>query len=144
MKLITAFLATLLFSAADAAEKPLKVFILAGQSNMEGHGIPKSFEEWKVEKAKATGVYYRLMMAHVKKMLADPMQVIPNYDTQQGYELAGFVWLQESMIWSTVTCIRSRSHFARRNRSLETRRVQRRLSLPRLRENLRADGPGIR
>jgi len=40
--------------------------------------------------------------------------------------------------------IRGRSHLARRSRALETRRVQRRLSLPRLREDLRAHGQGIR
>jgi hypothetical protein len=51
-------------------------------------------EQWKAEKAKATGLYYQLMIEHVKDVLADPKQVIPNYDAQQGYELSGFVWLQ--------------------------------------------------
>ncbi len=41
-----------------------------------------------------TGKYYRLMVAHVKRVLADPARVCPAYDPQQGYELAGFVWLQ--------------------------------------------------
>ena len=48
----------------------------------------------KAEKAKATGHYYRLMIAHVKKVLADIGEVYPGYDPVQGYELAGFVWFQ--------------------------------------------------
>ena len=48
----------------------------------------------KAEKAEATGHYYRLMIDHVKKVLADIKQVYPDYDPRQGYELAGFVWFQ--------------------------------------------------
>ena len=40
------------------------------------------------------GLYYRLMMAHVKKVLADPKRVCPAYDQKQGVEVAGFVWFQ--------------------------------------------------
>ncbi|MCX6876780.1 MAG: hypothetical protein NTW21_23660 [Verrucomicrobia bacterium] len=69
-------------------------FQLENYPKQEGHGIPKDFEQWKVEKAKATGVYYRLMIEHVKKVLADPKRVCPDYDAAQGDELAGFVWLQ--------------------------------------------------
>ncbi len=60
------------------------------------HGIPKAEEreKWNADKVAATGVYYRLMTEHVKKVLADPKQVIPDYDAKQGYEIAGFVWLQ--------------------------------------------------
>jgi alpha-galactosidase len=60
------------------------------------HGIPKAEDRpaWHAEKAAATGVYYRLMMEHVKKVLADPKQVVPDYDPADGYEIAGFVWLQ--------------------------------------------------
>ncbi|MFM9017703.1 MAG: sialate O-acetylesterase, partial [Verrucomicrobiota bacterium] len=42
----------------------------------------------------ATGHYYRLMLGHVRKVLADPARVCPAYDPKEGYELAGFVWLQ--------------------------------------------------
>jgi len=42
----------------------------------------------------ASGQYYRLMIEHVKKVLADPKRVCPEYDPQQGFEVAGFVWLQ--------------------------------------------------
>ncbi len=41
-----------------------------------------------------SGHYYRLMIEHVKKVLADPKRVCPAYDASQGYEVAGFVWLQ--------------------------------------------------
>jgi hypothetical protein len=34
------------------------------------------------------------MIEHVKKVLADPKRVCPAYDPKEGYELAGFVWLQ--------------------------------------------------
>ena len=50
--------------------------------------------EKEKERAAATGVYYRLMVEHVKKVLADPKRVCPEYDAAQGFEVAGFVWLQ--------------------------------------------------
>lgn len=53
-----------------------------------------NLEANKAEKVKATGVYYRLMIAHVEKVLADIKRVVPEYDPKQGYELAGFVWFQ--------------------------------------------------
>ncbi len=40
------------------------------------------------------GHYYRQVLAHVCEVLADPKQFFPDYDQQQGYELAGFVWFQ--------------------------------------------------
>ena len=48
----------------------------------------------KAEKEEATGHYYRLMMEHVKSVLADIQRVVPGYDASQGYALAGFVWFQ--------------------------------------------------
>ncbi len=59
-----------------------------------GHGVPKDMDQWLVEKKEATGHYYRLMVEHVKAVLADAKRVVPAYDEGQGYELAGFVWLQ--------------------------------------------------
>lgn len=50
--------------------------------------------ERKTKTEAATGVFYREMVAHVKKVLADPKRVGPAYDATQGYEIAGFVWLQ--------------------------------------------------
>jgi len=54
----------------------------------------KDLAAMKAEKAKATGVYYRLMIEHVKAVLADLKRVVPSYDPAQGYELAGFAWFQ--------------------------------------------------
>lgn len=54
----------------------------------------KDIETIKADKAEATGRYYRLMMEHVKHVLSDIKRVHPDYDSQQGYELAGFVWFQ--------------------------------------------------
>lgn len=60
------------------------------------HGIPKleDRKKWQEEKDAASGVFYRMMVEHVKKVLADPARVCPAYDPKHGYELAGFVWLQ--------------------------------------------------
>jgi hypothetical protein len=60
------------------------------------HGIPKLEDrpKWYSEKVAATGVYYREMIAHVKKVLKDVKRMVPDYDEKRGYELAGFVWFQ--------------------------------------------------
>jgi alpha-galactosidase len=54
----------------------------------------KDIASIKAEKEKETGVYYRLMIEHVKKVLIDIKRVVPRYDAAQGYELAGFAWFQ--------------------------------------------------
>jgi alpha-galactosidase len=59
-----------------------------------GHGVPKDMDLWRAEKKRDTGHYYRLMVDHVKRVLADPQRVCPAYDLTAGYEIAGFVWLQ--------------------------------------------------
>jgi alpha-galactosidase len=59
-----------------------------------GHGVPKDMDLWLAEKKRDTGHCYRLMLKHVKMVLADPKRVVPGYDAAQGYEIAGFVWLQ--------------------------------------------------
>jgi alpha-galactosidase len=60
------------------------------------HGVPKVEDRPKclAEKAAATGVYYREMIAITKKVLEDIKRVVPDYDENQGYELAGFIWFQ--------------------------------------------------
>jgi hypothetical protein len=60
------------------------------------HGIPKAEERPRVlaEQAAATGVYYREMIKHVRRVLKDIKRVVPEYDKDQGYELAGFIWFQ--------------------------------------------------
>ena len=54
----------------------------------------KDVEQILADKAKASGHYYRLMIDHVQSVLGDIGKVYPDYDTTQGYELAGMVWFQ--------------------------------------------------
>ncbi len=60
----------------------------------KAHGVPENMPQWLAQKKQETGHYYRLMVEHVKRVLADPKRVCPAYDEKQGYEIAGFVWLQ--------------------------------------------------
>nr|MCU0751081.1 sialate O-acetylesterase [Akkermansiaceae bacterium] len=82
------------FRPPSAGPYQLSSFQKENYPKQEGHGIPKNLEQWKLEKEKATGHYYRLMIAHVKKVLADVKQVHPDLDASQGIEIGGFVWLQ--------------------------------------------------
>jgi hypothetical protein len=43
---------------------------------------------------KDSGLYYRLMIEHVKHVLGDIKRVCPAYDDVQGFQISGFVWLQ--------------------------------------------------
>ena len=54
----------------------------------------KNVAEARKEKTSRTGVYYRLMLEHIHKVLADIRRVYPDYDAKAGHELAGFVWFQ--------------------------------------------------
>ena len=54
----------------------------------------KDLAEARKEKTERTGVYYRLMLEHIHKVLAEIRRVYPDYDAKAGYELAGFVWFQ--------------------------------------------------
>jgi len=60
------------------------------------HGIPsaEAIPKALAERQAQSGVYYRLMIEHVKKVLGDPKQAYPQYDPKQGFEIAGFAWLQ--------------------------------------------------
>ena len=82
------------FRPPGAGPYQLSPFQLENYPKQEGHGIPKDFEQWKIDKDAATGHYYRLMIEHVKSVLADIQRVHPDYDPAHGHELAGFVWLQ--------------------------------------------------
>ena len=82
------------FRSPSAGPYKLNAWQLENYPKQQGHGIPGDFEKWKVDKVKETGHYYQLMMEHVKKVLADVKRVYPDYNAKQGYELAGFVWLQ--------------------------------------------------
>ena len=48
----------------------------------------------QTEKQEATGRYYRLMIQHVRQVLSDIEEYHPDYESDHGYELAGFVWFQ--------------------------------------------------
>lgn len=54
----------------------------------------KDFDEVMAAKREATGVFYRKTVEHVQEVLADIKSVYPEYDSEQGYELAGMVWFQ--------------------------------------------------
>lgn len=59
----------------------------------KAHGVPEDMEKWLADKKRDTGRCYRLMIEHVRHVLKDIKRVYPAYEGQ-GYELAGFVWLQ--------------------------------------------------
>ncbi|RLS58202.1 MAG: hypothetical protein DWH91_02785 [Planctomycetota bacterium] len=67
-------------------------FTPAQLDNLKKQG--KDIEAISTERTKTSGQSYRLMTEHVKHVLSDIKRVYPNYDAKQGYELAGFVWLQ--------------------------------------------------
>ena len=54
---------------------------------------PADIEKGRNPEAQS-GLYYRLMIEHVKRVLGDIKRVCPAYDEKQGFEVAGFVWLQ--------------------------------------------------
>jgi alpha-galactosidase len=60
------------------------------------HGVPKleDRKKWQEDKDAASGVFYRAMIEHIRKVTKDIKQVCPEYDEKAGYELAGFVWFQ--------------------------------------------------
>jgi Carbohydrate esterase, sialic acid-specific acetylesterase len=82
--------------SAGPYEMPARTRELWDQHPHGAHGIPKAEERdaWWQGVRDRTGVYYRLMMEHVKQVLADPKKVVPGYDPAQGYAIAGFAWLQ--------------------------------------------------
>ena len=82
--------------SAGPYKLPKEIQEVWDQHPQGAHGVPKleDRKKWQEEKDAASGVFYRMMVDHVKKVLADPKRVCPEYDEKAGYELAGFVWLQ--------------------------------------------------
>ena len=82
--------------SAGPYELPQATKDVWNQNPKGAHGVPKEEDRkaWWEEKNKATGVYYRMMTEHVKKVLGDIKRVYPGYKQDQGYEIAGIVWLQ--------------------------------------------------
>jgi len=54
----------------------------------------KDIDALQADRAARTGVYYRKMIDHVRRVLAAPGEVCSGYDPAEGYELRGFVWFQ--------------------------------------------------
>jgi Carbohydrate esterase, sialic acid-specific acetylesterase len=82
--------------SAGQYKLPRQIQEVWDQHPQGAHGVPKLEErkKWQEDKDAASGVFYRMMIDHVKKVLADPKRVCPDYDAKAGFELAGFVWLQ--------------------------------------------------
>jgi Carbohydrate esterase, sialic acid-specific acetylesterase len=82
--------------SAGPYKLPKEVQAVWDQHPQGAHGVPRLEErkKWQEEKDAASGVFYRMMIDHVKMVLADPKRVCPEYDEKAGFELAGFVWLQ--------------------------------------------------
>ena len=51
-------------------------------------------EKERAARKERSGAYYRLMLGHVRHVLADIRRIYPEYDEKQGYVLSGFVWFQ--------------------------------------------------
>ncbi len=77
------------FRPPSAGPETINDFIL---SQWKQRGLDVDVESAKIHKN--GGVFYRRMIEHVRKVLADVKRVAPEYDPSQGYELAGFVWFQ--------------------------------------------------
>jgi len=108
-------------TVSQAAAKPLKVYILAGQSNMQGHANVSTFDSMAAD-PKTAPILKEMRGAEGKPRVcqkvwissigcagedtteqkgllttgfgASPAEIGPEYDPKQGYELAGFVWFQ--------------------------------------------------
>ena len=77
------------FRPPSAGPETINDFIV---SQWKKRGLDVDQESAKINKN--GGVFYRHMIEHVRKVLADIKRVVPDYDPKQGYELAGFVWFQ--------------------------------------------------
>ena len=82
--------------SAGQYKLPKEVQDLWDKHPQGAHGIPRieDRKKWQEDKDAASGVFYRMMIEHVQRVLADPKRVCPEYDQKAGFELAGFVWLQ--------------------------------------------------
>ena len=54
----------------------------------------EDLERVRAEKQEATGRAYREMIDHVRSVLGRIDGIVPGYDADRGFELAGFVWFQ--------------------------------------------------
>ncbi len=77
------------FRPPSAGPETFNDYIL---SQWRQRGLDANKESEKI--LKSGGVFYRHSIEHVRKVLSDIKRVVPEYDANQGYELAGFVWFQ--------------------------------------------------
>jgi alpha-galactosidase len=82
------------FRPPSAGPQPLHDYIKARIKERGG-----DIEKAQQDEDKRLGVFYRYMIDHVRKVLGDLKLVVPEYDPTQGYEFAGFVWLQAWNDW---------------------------------------------
>jgi alpha-galactosidase len=82
------------FRPPSAGPQPLHDYIKGRIRERKG-----DIDKAQQDEDKRLGVYYRYTVEHVRKVLSDIKRVVPGYDPQQGYELAGFVWLQAWNDW---------------------------------------------
>ena len=90
------------FRPPSAGPQPLHDYLKARLKERVGGDAAKAQEEVaraQKEEDHRMGVYYGYMIEHVHKVLGDLQRVVPGYDPKQGYELAGFVWLQAWNDW---------------------------------------------
>ncbi|MDX1680371.1 MAG: sialate O-acetylesterase [Akkermansiaceae bacterium] len=85
------------FTFGLAMEKALDEPILIIKTAWGGKNLHTQFRS---PSAGDAGEYYKKMVDHVNKVLADPGKVCPAYDPKEGYEIAGFVWFQG---WNDMT-----------------------------------------
>ncbi|WP_145195977.1 sialate O-acetylesterase [Planctomycetes bacterium Poly30] len=80
----------------EALDEPILIIKTAwgGKSLHSDFRPPSAGPSASSQDEQATGKYYRLMIEHVRKVLADIERVYPGYDAERGFELAGFVWFQ--------------------------------------------------
>lgn len=81
------------FTFGITMEKMLKEDILLIKTAWGGKSLHTDFRPPSAS-PEGAGVYYQMMVEHVKKVLADPKKVVPNFNAKEGYEIAGFVWFQ--------------------------------------------------
>ena len=82
------------FRPPSAGPQPLHDLIKAKIKGGNG-----DVEKAQQDEDKRLGVYYHAMIDHVRMVLGDIKRVVPGYDPKQGYDLAGFVWLQAWNDW---------------------------------------------
>jgi len=77
------------FRPPSAGPETFNDFIV---SEWKRRGLDVNEESAKINEN--VGVFYRHIIQHVRKVLADIKRVVPEYDPKKGYDLAGFVWFQ--------------------------------------------------